>query len=74
MFILLFCILTSSLTDPERLLDRASNHVSEGYDFLVSYQNTVRFTGDHNRLAKLIHKLENLAQELKEISKDVKYY
>lgn len=72
MFILLFCILTSSLTDPERLLDRASNHVSEGYGFLVSYQNTVRFTSDHNRLVKLMRKLENLAQELEEISKDVR--
>lgn len=72
MFGLLFCIMTSYLTDPERLLDRASNQVSEGYGYLVSYQNTVRFTNDHNRLARLIHKLENIAQELEEISKDVR--
>ena len=68
---LVFLILSSSLLDPERLLDRASNQVSEGYGYLVSYRNSVMFTKEHNRLSKLMNKLEIISEELEEISKDV---
>jgi hypothetical protein len=50
-------IIISSILDPERLLDHASNQVSEGYGYLVSYRNSVMFTKEHNRLSNLIHKL-----------------
>lgn len=66
-----FLVITSSLLDPERLLDRASNQISEGYGYLVSYRNSVRFTNEHTRLSKLMHKLETISEELEEISENV---
>ena len=68
---LFVAIIISSLLDPKRLLDRASNQVSEGYGYLVSYKNSVIFTNEHNRLSKLMHKLETISQELEEISQNV---
>ena len=61
-------IFFSALLDPERLLARASHSVSEGHGWLVSYQHSIRFTEEHNRLAKLMRKLDVIAGELEEIS------
>lgn len=66
-----FLVVVSSLSDPERLLDRASNQISEGYGYLVSYRNSIRFTDEHNRLSKLMQKLETISEELETISKNV---
>jgi hypothetical protein len=62
MFVLFMCVVV--VTDSERLLDRALSSIAEGYSFLVSYRNSVEFTGEHRRLAKLMHRVEELAQEL----------
>ena len=62
MFVLFMCVVV--VTDSERLLDRVLSSIAEGYSFLVSYRNSVEFTDEHRRLAKLMHRVEELAQEL----------
>jgi hypothetical protein len=52
MFVLFMCVVV------------VTDSIAEGYSFLVSYRNSVEFTGEHRRLAKLMHRVEELAQEL----------
>jgi hypothetical protein len=61
----------AALLDPKRLLDRASNSISEGHGFLLMYQRSVRFTREHEKLAKLMHQLGRLSKELEHMSNDV---
>jgi hypothetical protein len=63
---------TTSLSDPTRLLDRASNLISKGKVYLGSYQDSVRFTSEHAHLSDLILKLDVLSKELDELSQDVR--
>ena len=56
------------LSDPEKLLPRAAESLKESNQFLTSYQNSIRFGPEHNRLVQIMIKLEKLEEELTEMS------
>ena len=60
-------LLLCHLNDPEQLLPRAAEALKESNQFLTSYQNSIRFGVEHNRLVQIMIKLQKLEEELTDI-------
>jgi hypothetical protein len=64
MFIWSCIILSIPLHDPERILPRAAEALNESMQYLTSYQNSVTFGPQHDKLVRIMDKLEKLEREL----------
>ena len=53
-----------NLYDPEKLLPRAAESLNESMQYLVSYQNSVRFGREHYELVRIMDNLEKLERKL----------
>ena len=60
-------LLLCHLSDPEKLLPRAAESLKESNQFLWSYQNSIMFGPEHNRLVQIMMKLQKLEEELTDI-------